>query len=157
MVLPDVCPLDGKLHCKKHDCHLYHVDWRTDEEQCIIGYRSTHKIPSKDSNAVQDNYAENTRILLGRDFTKEPQTRHTTQSRVEDVIKEDPIDPTTVYREETDFDERDTTVIQSSDTRGNQGESVVSEVSNGNKRNRKTIDDAMKLDLPDNYEEEFWS
>jgi hypothetical protein len=157
MVLPDVCPLDGKPHCKKHDCHLYHVEWRTGEEQCIIGYGATHKTPSKDSNAVQDNYAENTRILLGRDFTKEPQSRYSTRSKVEDVIKEDTIDPTTVYNEKTVVDERDATVIQSNDIRGNRGESVVSEVNNENKSKRKTIDDAMKLDLPDNYEEEFWS
>lgn len=157
MVLPDLCPLDGKPHCKKRDCHLYHVEWRTGEEQCIIGYRSTHKIPSKDSNAVQDNYAENTRIRLGRDFTKEPQIRHTTRSGVEDVKKEYPIDPTTVYHEKTVFDERDATVIQSNDIRVSQGEYVVSEVNNGNKRKRKTIDETMKLDLPENYEEEFWS
>ncbi|MCG7851100.1 MAG: hypothetical protein MIO92_01105 [Methanosarcinaceae archaeon] len=157
MVLPDVCPLDGRSHCKKHDCHLYHVEWRTGEEQCIIGYRATHKTPSKDSTAVQDNYAENTRIRLGRDFTKEPQTRYSTRLRVEDVIKENTIEPTTVYNEKTVVDERDTTVIQSNNTIRIQGKSVVSEVNNGKKNKTKTIDDAMKLDLPDNYEEKFWS
>lgn len=133
------------------------MEWRTGEEQCIIGYSATHKIPPKDSNAVQDNYADNTRLRLGRDFSKEPQTRHTARSRVEDVINEYPIDPTAVYHEETVVDERDATVIQSNDIRGNQGESVVNEGNNGNKKKRKTIDDAMNLDLPDNYEEEFWS
>lgn len=157
MVLPDTCPLDGKLHCKKHECHLYHVEWRTGEEQCIVGYRATHKIVSKDSNTVQDNYADNTRILLGRDFTKEPQTKYYKKSRVENSIKENSIDPTTVYHEEIVIDERNLTVIQSNDTKRNREEYVVNEVNNGNKRNRRTIDDAMKLDLPDNYEEEFWS
>lgn len=156
MVLPELCPLDGKPHCKKRDCHLYHVEWRTGEEQCIIGYRTTHKIPSRDSNTIQDNYAANTRVRLGRDFTKEPQTSHTKQVRVEEVIKEDSIDRIAVYPEETIAD-GDATVIRSDGQIGNQGETILSDVKNGSKRNRKSIDDAMRLDLPDNYEEEFWS
>jgi hypothetical protein len=62
---PAKCPLDGKSNCKGKQCHLYHVDWRTKEANCIIGYGSSHKTTHSD-RLILDTYIENTRIKLGR-------------------------------------------------------------------------------------------
>lgn len=67
MGFPAKCPLDGKSDCKGKLCHLYHVDWRTKEANCIIGYGSSHKTISSD-RLILDTYIENTRIKLGRDI-----------------------------------------------------------------------------------------
>lgn len=71
MTLPDICPRDGASHCKKNACHLYVVDWRSGDEQCIIGYRSTHKNLSK-SAPVVDSYAQDTRRRFGNKNNQEP-------------------------------------------------------------------------------------
>lgn len=71
MTLPDNCPRDGASHCKKNACHLYVVDWRSGDEQCIIGYRSTHKNLSK-SSPVVDSYAQDTRRRFGDRHGQEP-------------------------------------------------------------------------------------
>lgn len=64
---PAKCPLDGKSNCKGKQCHLYHIDWRTKEANCIIGYGSSHKTTHSD-RLILDTYIENTRIKLGRDI-----------------------------------------------------------------------------------------
>lgn len=58
MSLPDVCPLDDKP-CKGRECHLYCVEWRTQEPLCLVGYRSTGKIGAGKAY-FEDNYAEET-------------------------------------------------------------------------------------------------
>jgi hypothetical protein len=65
--VPAKCPLDRKSNCKGKQCHLYHVDWRTKEANCIIGYGSSHKTTHSD-RVILDTYIENTRIKLGRDI-----------------------------------------------------------------------------------------
>ncbi|MBC7086258.1 MAG: hypothetical protein H5T43_07845 [Methanomethylovorans sp.] len=67
MGIPDKCPLDGKSKCKGKICHLYHVDWRTKEVNCIIGYGSSYR-PTRSNRVILDTYIENTNIKLGRDI-----------------------------------------------------------------------------------------
>ena len=67
MGIPAKCPLDGKSNCKGKQCHLHHVDWRTKEANCIIGYGSSHK-KTLSERVVLDTYIENTKIKLGRDI-----------------------------------------------------------------------------------------
>jgi len=157
MVLPDICPLDGKSGCKKHDCHLYHMEWRTGDEHCIIGYRATHKVSSEGLHPVQDTYADSTRIRLGRDIPAGPEIKYPVQTTGDDVAKEEPTDPAIQHHEEIVVDDKDTTVTLSYDPTEDMDNPVIGVKRDGNKKKGKNIDDAMKLDLPDNYEEEFWS
>ncbi len=60
MVLPQKCPLDGTSGCKKKDCHLYHIDWRSGDENCMLGYGNKSK-EEKKGHPIEDNYAHNTR------------------------------------------------------------------------------------------------
>lgn len=186
MTLPEVCPRDGVSRCKKADCHLYVIDWRSGDEQCIIGYSSTHKKMSR-SSPVVDTYAERTR--LKRETKKEqssvrqarewpsPETRsheerswdsrssdskpsrplssevrlpelsssekklHSEEeSDVQDQIKDR-------FQETVVSSDKNTTLIESSSS---------SDKGHSDQKKRKSIDDVMNLDLPDNYEEEFW-
>ena len=139
MPLPEICPLDGKSQCKTSGCHLYHVDWRSDEENCSIGYRSNQPTPSKD-NSLQDSYVQNTRARLGRDITpiSAPEPVLDIKKAARDLVQ--------TVKEESAIQNpisNDIAVKPDGDT--------------GVKKKSKSIDDAMKLDLPDNYEEEFWS
>jgi hypothetical protein len=149
MPLPDVCPLDKESSCKYDKCHLYHVDWRTGEENCSIGYRVTSKTRST-HQPPQDNYAENTRKMLGRSLPsrdrKVPERTEAEPAKKE--VKVSPPEEESV-REEVVCADKDTTVFQSYN--GNEGKTGPG------RSGRKKIDDAMKLDLPENYEEEFWS
>lgn len=96
---PAKCPLDGKSNCKGKQCHLYHVDWRTKEANCIIGYGSSHKKIRSD-RLILDTYIENTRIKLGRDIAnpdiseKEPESD--LQNTQQDVQTEKNIEKVTV-------------------------------------------------------------
>lgn len=147
MPLPDVCPLEEESVCKHNTCHLYHVDWRTGEENCSIGYRITAKTRSS-RQPPQDTYAENTRKMLGRDFI--PTSQKKPEPPQPQPVQEDIPQPVVRIREEIVSANKDTTVIQSY----NEAESVPEA---SGKTERKKIEDAMKLDLPDDYEEEFWS
>lgn len=84
MTLPDICPRDGASHCKKNACHLYVVDWRSGDEQCIIGYRSTHKSLSK-SAPVVDSYAQDTRRRFGDKSGHEPLGSYPKEKQVTEV------------------------------------------------------------------------
>ena len=46
MTLPEVCPLDETQTCKGRECHLFCLEWRTREPNCLIGYGTTSKIKS---------------------------------------------------------------------------------------------------------------
>lgn len=152
MPLPDVCPLEEES-CKQNACHLYHVDWRTGEENCSIGYRITAKTRSS-RQPQQDTYAENTRRRLGRDFApsfpEEIKTEPETEPAQPRAAEEGMSEPVVRIREEVVSVNKDTTVIQSY----NEVEDVPED---SGKPERKRIDDAMKLDLPEDYEEEFWN
>ncbi|MDW7731566.1 MAG: hypothetical protein SCH66_03935 [Methanolobus sp.] len=177
MTLPEVCPRDGVSRCKKADCHLYVIDWRSGDEQCIIGYSSTHKKMSR-SSPVVDTYAERTRLKRevrserttieesrARAFqetrpteTRPPESR-TAETRSSEIIYSETRsirEPNTAlqaehvkeeFHEKVVSNDKDTTLIESIAT--------VDESRSAQKK-RKSIDDVMDLDLPDNYEEEFW-
>ena len=162
MTLPDVCPKDGVSQCKKKDCHLYVVEWRTGDEQCVIGYRSTHKELSK-SMPLEDSYAQSTRIRLGKQTDPEnsswPETgvskaaerKHLKRPVYDDVetIVAGP-EMETVYAvdlEEVVVNDKDTTVIESRHSDGKKKK---------DNRKIKSLDELMDLDLPEDYEKKFW-
>ncbi|RNI14095.1 hypothetical protein EFE42_05650 [Methanohalophilus sp. RSK] len=124
MSLPEICPLDGTQVCKKRKCHLYHVDWRTGDENCSVGYNQTTKM-RKSSESVVDEYAQRVKEKL--------------KNRTEPPV--DSREPT----EEIPHPKGDKAPTKEK----------TSEISTEGKR--KSIDKAMELDLPDDYEEEFWS
>ena len=160
MTLPDVCPRDGVSHCKKKACHLYVVEWRTGDEQCVIGYRSTHKELSK-SIPMEDTYAQSTRMRLGKQKERESRPwpepavgeaevrKHLERQRpdnVETIVATPERKPVAVMsQEEIVVNNKDTTVIESRHS----GEKK-------DDRKRKSLDELMDLDLPENYEKEFW-
>lgn len=155
MTLPDICPKDGSPQCKGSLCHLYIVDWRSGDEQCIIGYSSTHK-KSTSSRSVEDTYAESARRRTGRDIGHmivDHPSRSGSPERSEPVetspVPQSPADmrKSEVVSEKVVVNNKDTMVFEST--------SITEEVPVENKK-RKTIDDVMDLDLPDGYEEEFW-
>jgi hypothetical protein len=195
MTLPDVCPRDGAPSCKKTACHLYVVDWRSGDEQCIIGYRSTHKGLSK-SSPVVDSYAQDTRRKLGdkRDH-KSPELCQEARQPEEVRHMDSPREPGVASREEVRSvhlaDVSSSALHKAPDATSIDGvkswqrpdvqsrnacegpESELCEEVTVNTKNttviesrelpreeppkkRKSLDDVMNLDLPDNYEEEFW-
>ena len=171
MTLPDVCPKDGVSQCKKKACHLYVVEWRTGDEQCVIGYSSTHKQFSK-STPMEDTYAAKVRSRTEqkpeRQKSSWPEST-TTETRRKHLKREMPEpQPEEVYiearpgavkqavREEPATSERleevvvvdkDTTIIES-----RSGDEVRGKES----RKRKSLDEVMDMDLPEDYEKEFW-
>ncbi|TQD28331.1 hypothetical protein [Methanolobus vulcani] len=160
MTLPDVCPKDGVSQCKKKACHLYVVDWRTGDEQCVIGYRSTHKELSR-STPMEDTYAESTRMKLQKKAPVErkswPEPEQSTERRqhlqrqpvpaeapteIAGLPPKEPMSP--VCQEEVVVNDKDTTVFEA--RKDDQKE----------EKKRKSLDELMDLDLPEDYEEKFW-
>ena len=171
MTLPEICPLDKDSGCKKEACHLYHIDWRSGDENCNIGYRYTHR-EGKSSQSVQDNYAENVRMKLGKTIDEMPEIKdpreeenryqdsdiNTDESKKETQTDKDKAGSSKITEVE-DINERvvtsdkNTTVIQSY----NSDEIIDYDTEDNNsKKSRKSIDKSMDLDLPDDYEKEFW-
>ncbi|KXS42010.1 MAG: hypothetical protein AWU58_1581 [Methanohalophilus sp. T328-1] len=70
MSLPEICPIDRTHVCKKRKCHLYHVDWRSGDENCSVGYNQTTKM-RRSSESVVDEYAQRVKEKL-RDRTEPP-------------------------------------------------------------------------------------
>lgn len=159
MTLPDVCPKDGVSQCKKKACHLYVLEWRTGDEQCIIGYSSTHKELSR-STPMEDTYAERTRLRFEKKAPAERKSwpdasegagtkrQHLqrlgadTEEIVAELPSQEPMSPE--RREEVVVNNKDTTVIEARDDEAK------------DEKKRKSLDDVMDLDLPDDYEEKFW-
>ena len=157
MTIPELCPLDGKSGCKTGGCHLYHVDWRSGEENCSVGYRATQK-PSQKADRMQDTYAQNTSMRLGREIPTTTQIRHPVRNVVETTREDNLIqtpDQNEAVVEEVITSDNNTTVTNS-DRFAKKVEDALS-IMDASKKKGKSIDDAMKLDLPDDYEEEFWS
>ncbi|WP_135610432.1 hypothetical protein [Methanococcoides sp. AM1] len=161
MVLPEICPLNNELQCKGKSCYLFHVDWRTGEENCTIGYRSTHK-QGNHSDIVSDTYAEETRMRLGykpepspeREYEREP-VQPVARTEKEETI---PFKP--VIEEEVVMETEHTTVIHSHETvmaeQANEDLNGTSEKEDNAAKNK--LDKMMKLDdLPEDYEKEFWN
>lgn len=162
MTLPDVCPKDGVSQCKKKACHLYVLEWRTGDEQCIIGYSSTHKELSR-STSLEDTYAESTRLRFEKKapverkpwpdvseeaFTKKQHLQRQvvdTEEIVAELPSKEPMSPD--RREEVVVNNKDTTVIEARNDEANNPK---------DDKKRKSLDGVMDLDLPDDYEEKFW-
>ena len=56
MSLPTVCPKTGSGPCIANECRMYIIDWRSNEEYCIIGYYSASDRKNLGRQVV-DNYA----------------------------------------------------------------------------------------------------
>jgi hypothetical protein len=159
MTLPDVCPKDGVSQCKKKDCHLYVVEWRTGDEQCIIGYSSTHKELTR-STPMEDTYAENIRLRYEKEAPVErkpwPEPGQSRERRehlqrqpgvaenpteIAELPSKEPMSP--VNQEEVVVNDKDTTVFEA--RKDNQKED----------KKKGSLDKLMD-DLPEDYEEKFW-
>ena len=150
MVLPDICPLTKKKGCKRAECYLYHVDWRTGEENCSIGYRYTHRVAGRSIN-VQDTYAQDTRDRLTRKNSSVPDQKPPISDKSVDNAGDGQ-----AIQEKVITADRNVTVIGSdvsSMDRSSSGNSdtVVPE------SKKENFDKTVALDLPDDYEEKFWS
>ncbi|WP_440952994.1 hypothetical protein [Methanococcoides sp. FTZ1] len=175
MVLPERCPLDNELQCKGKECHLFHVDWRTGEENCTIGYRSTHK-QSNMSERVMDTYAEETRMRLGNKPTpftyQDPERRVERDNRQPDIRnesensrqqpaiqREEPVIRKPEIHEEIVMETEHTTVIHSHEATAEEKETeVIVETTERDSAAKSKLDRIMKLDdLPEDYEKEFWN
>ena len=180
MVLPERCPLDKELQCKGKECHLFHVDWRTGEENCTIGYRSTHKQGNM-SDVVFDNYAEETRMRLGYKPAPSPASAPERiverEERQPDIIaKSEPVRPESVVQkeetiilkpeiqEEIVMETENTTVIHSHEATVTEQETeVITEDRSDipeqkDSASKNKLDKMMSLDdLPEDYEKEFWN
>lgn len=56
MSLPTVCPKTGSGPCIGNKCQMYVLDWRSNEEYCILGYYSLSNRKNQ-GEPVVDNYA----------------------------------------------------------------------------------------------------
>ena len=108
MCIPAKCPLDGRSNCKGKQCHLYHVDWRTKEANCIIGYGSSHKT-TRSERVILDTYIENTRIKLGRDIGIPEMPEKGSESDLQNIVSDV---KTSGYIEKIAESNRNTTVIE---------------------------------------------
>lgn len=153
MPLPQRCPLDNAEGCRKKDCYLYHVDWRTGEENCSIGYRYTHRTGKK-SRPVKDTYALNVKLRREQHSVKKPEIAEEKSAPAEKVSEE-----------KTDIQEKyiadpivpGKEIIISPDTESPEEEAETRIFSDESQKKKTKIDDIMKMDLPEDYEEEFWS
>ncbi len=60
MSLPTVCPKTGSGPCIGNKCQMYVLDWRSNEEYCIVGYYSASNRKNQ-GEPVVDNYAAKVR------------------------------------------------------------------------------------------------
>ncbi len=152
MTLPDICPKDGSSQCKGSSCHLYIVDWRSGDEQCIIGYSATHKKITS-SHSVEDTYAESTRRRTGRNIGHKV-VDYSARSKSLESVEGRVVPESSLEAKKLEF-VSEKLVVNNKDTMVFESTTVTEEVSVEDKK-RKTIDDLMDLDLPGDYEEEFW-
>ena len=60
MSLPTVCPKTGSSPCIGNKCQMYVLDWRSNEEYCILGYYTASNRKNL-GEPVVDNYAAKVR------------------------------------------------------------------------------------------------
>lgn len=60
MSLPTVCPKTGSGPCIGNKCQMYVLDWRSNEEYCILGYYTASNRKNL-GEPVVDNYAAKVR------------------------------------------------------------------------------------------------
>ena len=159
MVLPDICPQDNELRCKKEQCYLYHIDWRTGEENCSIGYRGTHK-QSDQTGTTRDTYAEETRRLLGHipEATVDKHTpEHSTLEKRTIEEKREMAPHINEIKETIVMESKDTTVIESrvSDPKTEMFSETAPSEEDTDKRDK--LSKMMNLeDISEDYEKDFW-
>ncbi len=136
MPIPEKCPLDNISECKKKKCHLFHVDWRSGDENCSIGYSYTHKVLSSKKNLVTDTYAEKIKCKK-----KENQIESVHSKIKGKDLKNSSEIPISL--------DKNVTL-----TKKGKNSSETSPIKGNNKK--ANIEDIMELDLPENYEHKFW-
>ncbi|MBP2030613.1 hypothetical protein J2755_001561 [Methanohalophilus levihalophilus] len=155
MPLPQNCPLDSSNGCRGKDCHLFHIDWRTGEENCSIGYRYTHKTKGS-SQIVEDTYARDVRLRRTHTHARKEEVEEspkpvTRQEKIVapevEVVRESiPEEQVEVYTETVEE------TIESSPQPDNEEE--LQDITEEKKPSKL---DSLMDNLPKDYEEEFWS
>ncbi|NPE31544.1 hypothetical protein HNV12_27015 [Methanococcoides sp. SA1] len=159
MALPEICPQDNEPRCKKGQCYLYHIDWRTREENCSIGYRGTHK-QSDQIGTTRDTYAEETRRRLGNSSeattaTHTPEIFTVPEETIEE--KEEMAPHISEIIETIVMESKDTTVIESHvfDPRTEMVGETTPSKEGADKKDK--LSKMMDLeDISEDYEKEFW-
>jgi len=131
MALPLFCPKTENSPCLGETCPMYTIDWRSKDEYCMIGYYPTGS-RKKLGEPVVDTYAKK-----GIDEGKTaPATRKNDWILLEDELPE-------------------TSVL---DSQAESSEKVTDPISEKKIEKKQGSKDFINLkDIPDDYEEEFWS
>ncbi|MCD4800147.1 MAG: hypothetical protein K8R01_00960 [Methanococcoides sp.] len=159
MALPDICPQDNEHRCKKEQCYLYHIDWRTGEENCSIGYRGTHT-QSDPIGTTRDTYAEETRKRLGHssEATIEMHTPEIFTIKKETIEeKREMVTHISEIIETIVMESKDTTVIEShvSDPKTEMADEATPSEEDTDKKDKLTK--MMDLEeISEDYEKDFW-
>ena len=151
MVLPEVCPIDNESQCKKKDCHLYHIDWRTDQENCSIGYGHIRRYESPERKVV-DTYAEDTQKRLHEnEMHNENGSQREHLRPVRQIIEEECEIQADGPEEHVIISTKEATVFAAGPA---PGKDDLSE-----KEEKKTkLDRLLDMDdIPEDYEKEFWN
>ena len=128
MPLPLLCPKTKNSPCLGETCPMYTIDWRSKDEYCMIGYYPAGS-RKKLGEPVEDTYAKKG---LNKGKTA-PATR------------------------KNDWDELPETSVLDSQAES-QVEDVTDPISEEKIKKKQGSKDFINLkDIPDNYEEEFWS
>lgn len=156
MPLPQKCPLDNTNGCRGRDCHLFHIDWRTGEENCSIGYRYTHKTKGS-PHVVEDTYARDVKLRkveAARKRTEIVEEAPKNLSRQEKIITSETEDVTESISEDREEAKAETMEETANDIAGSDIGKESQVVDEGDKTSKL---DSLMDELPENYEEEFWS
>jgi len=154
--LPQKCPLDNTNGCRGSDCHLFHTDWRTREENCSIGYRYTHKTTGS-AHVVEDTYARDVKLRKTQPPAKK---KEIVEEPPKPVLRQEKIIPPETENLHDSFpeDEEETytkAVDEIASTIVNSDKKKELQSDNDGKKTSK-LDDMMGV-LPEDYEKEFWS
>jgi hypothetical protein len=155
--LPQICPLNNTNGCKGKDCHLHHVDWRTGEENCSIGYRYTHRTTGF-PHVVEDNYARDVKLRKTQTLMRETEVVEKTPGVIREENRND--SPAGICNSSGNNKEvyvkpavEIVTPIASPEDDDTNDKFRIA--SSGKKKSK--IDEIINMDLPEDYEEEFWS
>jgi hypothetical protein len=134
MPLPSLCPKSKNSACSGDACAMYTTDWRSKDEYCMIGYYPAGS-RKKLGEPVEDTYAR------GMKGINEGKITHTTR-KTERILQEDELPETSVLDSQAE----------------SQAEDVTNLISQEKIEKKQVSKDFINLkDIPDDYEEEFWS
>lgn len=156
MVLPDICPQNNDPHCRGKQCYLYHIDWRTGEENCSIAYGHDRKGAAQ-NEPVRDTYAEDAKKRLG--YRSEPKVNEgisgsPTLEKVPIKEEKEIVAQPSEIKETVVLESKDTTVIESHISETTPAEDS-SQKENAEKK--KKLDRMMDMeDISEDYEKSFW-